>query len=206
MNSETRATTKSMNLRMKAFIVQQNLAVPKWHKNDFGNYKYRTAEDILSAVKVLLIDVKALLVITDEVVLIQNDDDKPGRFYVRATARLMDIESDEVIEAKGWAREEETKRGMDAAQVTGSASSYARKYALNGLFGIDEGEADPDARGHTDISNATRQALLDKAQKLGAVKQMPEIIKRVYGVENSNELTEKQGLDLLENLTKYLGV
>jgi hypothetical protein len=108
--------------------IQRELKAPKGQFNAFGKYKYRSCEDILEAVKPLLDG--AILVINDELLLIGN------RFYVKATATLRDDTA--TIEATAYAREEETKKGMDASQITGAASSYARKYALNGLFLIDD--------------------------------------------------------------------
>jgi hypothetical protein len=108
------------------------LKAPKGQTNKFGGYKYRSAEDILTAVKPLLSEWSSTLVITDDIVEVG------GRVYVKATAILADTEGDFTINVSGFARESEIKKGMDDAQITGSASSYARKYALNGLFAIDD--------------------------------------------------------------------
>lgn len=117
---------------MKELItIQSELKAPKTQVNNFGGYKYRKAEDILEAVKPLLAKQKCTLIITDDIVMVGN------RIYVKATATIRN-EKGEVEEATGWAREEETKKGMDASQITGASSSYARKYALNGLFAIDD--------------------------------------------------------------------
>jgi hypothetical protein len=109
--------------------IQTELKAPKNQRNNFGNYNYRSCEDILEAVKPLLQG--AVLVLNDEIVNIGT------RFYVKATATIS-VEGGASISNAAFAREEETKKGMDAAQITGSASSYARKYALNGLFMIDD--------------------------------------------------------------------
>lgn len=123
---------------MKELIaIQSELKAPKSQFNKFGGYKYRKAEDILEAVKPLLAKQKCTLTITDDVVLIGN------RIYVKATATIKN-EKGECETTTGWAREEETKKGMDGSQITGASSSYARKYALNGLFAIDD-NADSDA-------------------------------------------------------------
>ena len=122
---------------MKELIsIQSELKAPKTQVNRFGGYKYRKAEDILEAVKPLLAKQKCTLIITDDVVLIGN------RIYVKATATIKN-EKGECETTTGWAREEETKKGMDGSQITGASSSYARKYALNGLFAIDD-NADSD--------------------------------------------------------------
>lgn len=122
---------------MKELIaIQSELKAPKSQFNKFGGYKYRKAEDILEAVKPLLAKQKCTLIITDDVILIGN------RIYVKATATIKN-EKGECETTTGWAREEETKKGMDGSQITGASSSYARKYALNGLFAIDD-NADSD--------------------------------------------------------------
>jgi hypothetical protein len=122
---------------MKELImIQQGLKAPKNQRNTFGNYNYRSAEDILEAVKPLLAEQVCTLTISDEMVEVGN------RVYVRATVTL--TSEKESVQTTAFAREEETKKGMDAAQITGSASSYARKYALNGLFCIDDTK-DPDS-------------------------------------------------------------
>ncbi|ENQ6155467.1 ERF family protein [Salmonella enterica subsp. enterica serovar Carrau] len=123
--------------------IQEHLNAPKNQYNSFGKYKYRSCEDILESVKPLL---KGLfLSISDEIVLIGN------RYYVKATATITDGENSH--SASAIAREEENKKGMDAAQVTGATSSYARKYCLNGLFGIDDSK-DADTDEHKQQQNA----------------------------------------------------
>jgi hypothetical protein len=118
---------------MKLVKIQAELKAPKNQMNAFGKYKYRSAEDIIEAVKPILFKNNCALLISDEIVQVAD------RVYVKATAMLIDENNEELpIQVYGWAREEEVKKGMDAAQITGSASSYARKYALNGLFAIDD--------------------------------------------------------------------
>jgi len=117
----------------KLLNIQNELKAPKSQFNDFGKYKYRNAEDILESVKPLCFKYKATLTLSDEIVLIGE------RYYVKATATLTDNEKPELkIWITAYAREEESKKGMDGSQVTGASSSYARKYALNGLFNIDD--------------------------------------------------------------------
>lgn len=121
---------------MKELIaIQSELKAPKNQWNDFGKYNYRSAEDILEAVKPLLKKHECHLTISDEMVVLGD------RYYVKATATLAN--EGESISTTAYAREEESKKGMDASQITGSTSSYARKYALNGLFCIDDTK-DPD--------------------------------------------------------------
>jgi hypothetical protein len=125
-----------MNIYEKLGVVQAKLKAPKGQYNKFGGYYYRSCEDILEAVKPLLAEVKAAVTITDEIVLIG------GRYYVKATAMFIDTESTDkhgfCVDNTAYAREDETKKGMDGSQITGASSSYARKYALNGLFAIDD--------------------------------------------------------------------
>lgn len=135
---------------MKELIaIQSELKAPKSQFNKFGGYKYRKAEDILEAVKPLLAKQKCTLIITDDVVLIGN------RIYVKATATIKN-EKGECETTNGWAREEETKKGMDGSQITGASSSYARKYALNGLFAIDD-NADSDTTNEVQHQEAQQQ-------------------------------------------------
>lgn len=110
--------------------IQQKLKAPKNQRNTFGGYNYRSCEDILEALKPVLAEFNAAIVLSDTVELVGN------RVYVKATATLKSEEGD--ISVTAFAREAETRKGMDDSQITGSASSYARKYALNGLFGIDD--------------------------------------------------------------------
>lgn len=121
-----------MNIKEKLFNIQQKLNAPKGQFNSFGNYNFRSCEDILLAVKPLLAEFKCILTLTDFLEAINN------RYYVKAVATLSDVESDEKQESFAYAREEDVKKGMDGSQITGASSSYARKYALNGLFAIDD--------------------------------------------------------------------
>lgn len=117
----------------KLMIIQSSLKAPKNQRNNFGWYNYRSCEDILEAVKPILYTVKATLTISDDIVEVW------GRVYVKATATLKDSETWEIIESNtAFARESESKKWMDDSQITWATSSYARKYALNGLFCIDD--------------------------------------------------------------------
>jgi len=124
--------------------IQSKLKAPKNQYNNFGKYKYRNCEDILEAVKPLLKEYNISLIITDEILFVG------GRYYIKATAKLHKDEEMTTIEVSAIAREPENKKGMDESQITGAASSYARKYALNGLFCIDDTK-DPDSRDNTNI-------------------------------------------------------
>lgn len=124
--------------------IQAELKAPKNQFNKFGGYAYRSAEDIQESVKPLLEKYGCTMILTDSI-WSQSFEGFEARFYVKATARFIDNETAEIVEVSGYAREERDKKGMDGAQATGSASSYARKYALNGLFLIDDCK-DPDAQ------------------------------------------------------------
>ena len=122
-----------MNIYEKLLKIQAELKAPKTQFNKFGNYNYRSCEDILEAVKPLCKTAEAVTLLSDELTLIGE------RYYIKATAKLIDTkEPTNFIEVSAFAREEADKKGMDGSQITGASSSYARKYALNGLFNIDD--------------------------------------------------------------------
>lgn len=121
-----------MNVREKLAAVQASLKAPKGQYNSFGKYPYRSCEDILEAVKPLLKEHGLALILSDDIV------ECGGRIYIKATACVKDVETLELEYTTAFAREPEIKKGMDDSQITGTASSYARKYALNGLFCIDD--------------------------------------------------------------------
>lgn len=121
-----------MGIHEKLIGIQNELKAPKNQYNSFGKYHYRNCEDILESAKPIIKKYNASLVITDEIVLIGD------RYYVKATATLTDTETGEVVTNSAYARESESQKGMDSSQLTGATSSYARKYALNGLFLIDD--------------------------------------------------------------------
>ena len=151
---------------MKELItIQSELKAPKTQVNRFGGYKYRKAEDILEAVKPLLAKQKCTLIISDDIVMIGN------RIYVKATATIKN-EKGECETTTGWAREEETKKGMDGSQITGASSSYARKYALNGLFAIDDNaDSDTTNDGQHQAAQQQTQTQQPTAQAAQAAQQ-----------------------------------
>mgnify|MGYP000851004699 CR=1 FL=1 len=147
-----------MEIKEKLFNIQQELKVEKSQFNAFGKYKYRSCEDILSSVKPILEKYKCILLLTDQ---IENIGD---RYYIKATATLNDVENDGYLGVSAFAREELTKKGMDGSQITGTSSSYARKYALNGLFAIDDTK-DSDATNtgnNTQVRSAPRTDVITK--------------------------------------------
>ncbi|MBF0230979.1 MAG: ERF family protein [Desulfamplus sp.] len=142
-----------MNIYEKLNIVQSQLKTPKSQFNSFGNFKYRSLEDVVEAVKPLLTQYGLSLTLSDSVKLIGD------RFYIEATATLVNVEQpDQRIITTAMARESLEKKGMDASQITGATSSYARKYCLNGLFSIDDTkDADfPTQQGHNNNNHATQ--------------------------------------------------
>lgn len=142
-----------MTVYKKLIEVQQELKAPKNQRNTFGNYNYRSAEDILEALKPVLKNHNATVFLSDKIIVKEN-----LWTYVEATATFVDIETGESTCTTGYAREAETKKGMDPSQITGSASSYARKYALNGLFLIDDTkDADTDEH-HKQTAGAKQKA------------------------------------------------
>ena len=163
---------------MKELItIQSELKAPKSQFNRFGGYKYRKAEDILEAVKPLLAKEKCTLVLTDDIVCVGN------RIYVKSLATLKN-NSGETEMSVGYAREEETKKGMDGSQITGASSSYARKYALNGLFAIDDSADRDTTNTGTKSETSTQQA------SQSAVQQMAQQAASVVSKYNPNNLQE----------------
>lgn len=154
-----------MSIYEKLAQIQVELKAPKNQYNSFGKYKYRSCEDILEAAKPLAVAKGAVVTISDEVVEVAS------RVYVKATATITDLTDGSSTSVSALAREAEEKKGMDAAQVTGAASSYARKYALGGLFCLDD-VADSDA---TNTHGKTKaQGVAEKAQAAGIAEQAKE--------------------------------
>lgn len=176
---------KKLNLIEKLCYVQENLKVPKNRRASFGGkagYNYRSLEDILEAVKPILKVVKLSLVLSDEIV-VKNDI-----LFVEASVGLRDCESDDYVMTKGLAQIATDKKGMDVAQMTGSASSYARKYALNGLFAIDDSE-DIDSMDHSEKTIAKEEAK-EEAKPAGIISEAQA--KRMYAISGGDaELCKK---------------
>ncbi len=189
-----------MSVYLKLVKVQSELRAPKSQYNNFGKYAYRNCEDILEALKPLLNEVKALVNISDEVVLIGE------RYYIKATVKFIDAETGEVVEASAMAREEETKKGMDASQLTGSTSSYARKYALNGLFAIDDTK-DSDStnahdKGESKLSEAQIKRLYAIGNKAGYNSdKVKSMIKQKYNKE-AEKMTKSEYDNVVEGLQR----
>ena len=195
----------------RLITIQQELKAPKNQKNNFGGYNYRSCEDILEAVKPLLKKQNLSLIIQDEVISIDGgyqitEKDKTiitsNRVYIKATATLYDDTGKQIASTSALAREEEVKRGMDASQLTGATSSYARKYALNGLFAIDDTK-DADATNTHDKIFEKKQKIvinpdLDLIEGLKACSSYSELsayyknnYQNVYDKEAFNKLATK---------------
>ena len=206
-----------MNIYEKLLAIQQELKAPKGQYNSFGKYKYRSCEDILEAVKPICAKHNAVLTVSDELVYMGD------RYYIKATATLVNAENTgvkiykheydeitnyptlEVINNTAYAREEETKKGMDGSQITGTASSYARKYALNGLFCIDDTkDADTDEykkqedKPEPKVNETMIKAIKEAATKYAEIKNgnADELLKyylNKYKVKSIEDLTYTQG-------------
>lgn len=188
------------NIYEKLAVIQQELKAPKNQYNSFGDYKYRSCEDILEAVKPLLKKLNLILRLNDELINIGD------RYYIKALVAITDIKTEASLSATAYARETENKPKMDAAQITGTASSYARKYALNGLFLIDDTK-DADTDEHAKQTGAEPKAENKATQKqIELVKSLVNDINAMlnyYQVEKIEDLTTKQASEVI---SKFKGV
>lgn len=199
-----------MSIYEKLQIIQTELKAPKNQYNSFGKYKYRSCEDIQEGAKPLFAKTKTALTLEDEIIMIGE------RYYVKATATLHDVESGEKILNISYAREEESKKGMDGSQVTGASSSYARKYALNGLFCIDDTKDSDstntggneskkaDVKPNNNYAQAAEQDIAN--QKIGQAKI--NTIKSELDRTGVNELAicKRYKIDKIEDITESLFV
>ena len=179
--------SEKIRLKEKLMNIQQELKAPKGQYNSFGKYKYRSCEDILEAVKPLLAEQKVILTITDEVTEVGS------RIYVRACATICDVESDEHFTNVAWAREDESKKGMDGSQITGTASSYARKYCLNGLFLIDDTK-DADTDEYQKQNNGSGEKITKKdvealRKRLDKMNVDEEALCKQYNLKGLEDMT-----------------
>lgn len=139
-----------MSILAKLNTIQTKLKAHKGQRNEFGKYNYRSCEDILEALKPLLEETNTIVILSDEIVNIGN------RYYVKVLATLADVETGDRITNTAFAREEEDKKGMDGSQITGASSSYARKYALNGLLAIDDARDSDVTNTHDKVQNTPK--------------------------------------------------
>lgn len=174
-----------MGIYEKLLTVQTELKAPKNQMNTFGKYKYRSQEDILEALKPILARIKAVSIVSDELVLIGD------RYYIKATASLIDAETGDKAFTVGYAREELDKKGMDGSQITGTASSYARKYALNGLYAIDD----------TKDADALNDHSKDKEEEPKATKNQLDKLEMAYTEATKQKVYEHYKITKLADLT-----
>lgn len=197
------------NVYFKLMKVQSKLKCEKSQYNKFGGYAYRSTSDILEAVKPLLSEVEAVIIVNDELKLIGD------RYYVEATAMFLDCETGDSIVSRAIAREAEGQKGMSEAQVTGSSSSYARKYALNALLLIDDTKDDDFTNTHgkeikpnmtpTGITEAQLKRLLAIGNKAGIKKEVVEgTVRKIFNCE-PKDMTKEQYDNICERLEKKAG-
>lgn len=181
---------------VKLMNIQNELVAPKGQYNSFSKFNYRSAEDILEAVKPLLHQNKAVLSVSDEIELIGD------RYYIKAVATFLDTESDESHSVTAYAREEERKKGMDASQITGSTSSYARKYALNGLFAIDDNK-DADTRDNREVKPQKEPMGKPKAIKfIPPTDDQVTELHYLLGEDRTNAMLKYHKVDFISEIDK----
>ena len=191
-----------MNVYEKLIAIQSELKAPKSQYNNFGKYSYRNCEDILEALKPLLKEHKSTIYIADEIVTVLD------RFYVKATVTFIDAETGEKIINTAYAREEECKKGMDGSQVTGASSSYARKYALNGMFAIDDTKdsdfTNTTIKGdNTGLSEAQIKRLLAIASKVNiSADDVKKVVAKTFGVQDLRKMNKQQYDEICSRLEK----
>ena len=201
--------TAKNNVYFKLMKVQSKLKCEKSQYNKFGGYAYRSTSDILEAVKPLLSEVEAVIIVNDELKLIGD------RYYVEATAMFLDCDTGDSIVSRAIAREAEGQKGMSEAQVTGSSSSYARKYALNALLLIDDTKDDDFTNTHgkdikpnmtpTGITEAQLKRLFAIGNKAGIKKEVVEgTVRKIFGCE-PKDMTKEQYDNICERLEKKAG-
>ena len=191
-----------MNVYEKLIAIQSELKAPKSQYNNFGKYAYRNCEDILEALKPLLKEHKSTIYIADEIVTVLD------RFYIKATVTFIDAETGDKIINTAYAREEESKKGMDGSQVTGASSSYARKYALNGMFAIDDTK-DSDFTNTTTktdnsgLSEAQIKRLLAIASKVNiSADDVKKVVAKNFWVQDLRKMSKQQYDEICSRLEK----
>jgi hypothetical protein len=190
---------KNDSLFKKLLYIQEQLEVPKAQRNTFGNYNYRSCEDILEAVKPFLFELELLLCIDEELVQIGE------RYYIKAIVELSEG-TGETVMRHGYAREEENKKGMDGSQITGAASSYAQKYALNKLFLLDDNKDSDTTNKHEKRGSTNGQTMLQLAVQLfdgfsmGEKKNIWKWLEKDFGTKKFGELKGDQLAKLVKNM------
>lgn len=204
---------REMNIQDKLLAIQTELKAPKGQYNSFGKYHYRSAEDIIESVKPICKKYGTVLMLRDEIELIGE------RYYVKATAILTDVESGAMVQTQAYAREEQSRSGMSADQLTGACSSYARKYCLNGLLMIDDSKDSDTDENHEVVAEGRKKETKAKAEQAkaddpvitnGQVEIAVAMIRgkqttlatvlKAYGVEALKDMRESQYNDMLKRL------
>lgn len=170
-----------LNIYQKLNRVQVELKAPKNQWNDYSNYHYRSLEDINEGLKPLLDKYELVVILRDEIVVIGD------RYYLKAIVTLIDPETQDKIETEAFAREEDKKTGMDGSQLTGATSSYARKYAMNAMFAIDDTK-DADARNNKTEGKNRQSSKGKKSTKTSGKILTDAQIKRLYAIAYSKDL------------------
>lgn len=187
---EEQKETDTYMLYGRLMRVQRDLKAPKNQYNSFGKYRYRSCEDILEGVKPILQEYGCAIVLSDTIEQIGD------RFYVKATATFYDCETGESVSNTAYARESDDKKGMDASQITGTASSYARKYALNGLLLIDDTK---DADTDENRNETTGRARSEAAKKGMATKEQ-------NALESANQIISEKDVLVLKEMMQKKGI
>ena len=185
-----------MDLYKKLLKVQSELKAPKNQYNSFGKYKYRSCEDIVEGVKPLLLEHGVVMTISDDLQKIGE------HYYIKATVTIIDIESDDKYEVNGFAREAENKKGMDEMQLTGATSSYARKYALNGMFSIDDTK-DADS---TNTHSKTQKPTNKRGKPASNGKHHPKLTGLHKDILNACNRNEKKVKPVIAKYYKENGI
>lgn len=187
---EEQKTVDTYMLYGRLLRVQKDLKAPKNQYNSFGKYRYRSCEDILEGVKPILQEYGCAIVLSDTIEQIGD------RFYVKATATFYDCDTGESVSNTAYARESDDKKGMDASQITGTASSYARKYALNGLLLIDDTK---DADTDENRNETTGRARSEVAKKGMATKEQ-------NALDSANQIISEKDVLVLKELMQKKGI
>ena len=216
-----------MTVYDKLINIQSELKAPKSQYNNFGKYSYRNCEDILEALKPLLNKNKATVFISDDIVFIEGKyvsetlntktdetttKTTEGRFYVKSTVTFVDVETGDKIVNTAYAREEESKKGMDVSQVTGASSSYARKYALNGMFAIDDtkdsdftnqNESKSSSKPSNGLTESQIKRLFAIANKVNiSSEDVKIVVAKSYGIHDIKKMNKQQYDEICERLEK----
>lgn len=195
-----------MSIYKKLMNIQEELKAPKGQYNSFGKYKYRSCEDILEAVKPILVKNKCTLIIADT---LENIGD---RYYIKATVKVIDIETGEAVENTAFAREEESRKGMNGDQLTGACSSYARKYALNGMFCIDDtkdsdtGKPDNVVKEKSENKEDSKKKIDDILKQVGEDDDILYEVLIDFRLQALKEATSEQLDSISEEISRRKGI